>query len=48
MHISEKPQTFLAFFIASLESALNLKHFANKMSYTLVFLKLMTTKDVFT
>ena len=49
MQLSEKLETFSPFFIAFFESALNFEHFEKKMSLIAqVFLKLLTSKDVFT
>ena len=49
MQLSEKLETFSAFFIAFSESALNFEHFEKKMSLIAqVFLELLTPKDVFT
>ena len=46
MQLSEKPKIFSRFFIAFLESALNLEHIEKKMSLIAqVFRKLLTPKD---
>ena len=48
MQLSEKLTTFSAFFIAFLESALNLEHFEKMSFIAQVFPKLLTPKDAFT
>ena len=50
MQLSEKLETFLAFFIAYLESALNLELFEKKEMSLMaeVFVNLLTPKDVST
>ena len=48
MQLSEKPETFSGFFVAFFESASNFEHFEKMSLIAQVFLKLLTSKDVFT